>query len=142
MCIPNRTPASVTTRPTDLRVAPVGHHLEGGQESGQLLLPVVQGGGRRDHQERTPDAVPLGQVGQEGDRLHRLTQTHLVRQDTVNALCGEAYGNNVTITETQNYRHLGRESETKHSDSTLRLSIREDANKQARVEARCTKFPK
>jgi hypothetical protein len=36
---------------------------------GHLLLPVVEGGGGRHHQEGTPHAVALRHVGQEGQRL-------------------------------------------------------------------------
>ena len=34
-------------------------YLESGDESGALLLPVVQSGGWSDNQEGTPDALPL-----------------------------------------------------------------------------------
>lgn len=34
-------------------------HLEFGHKAGELLVPVVERGGRRDDQERTPDVVSL-----------------------------------------------------------------------------------
>jgi hypothetical protein len=52
-----------------LRRAPVGDGREGGEEPGQLLLPIVQGGGGGNHQEGTPHPVALRHVRQERQRL-------------------------------------------------------------------------
>ena len=65
---------------------------EEGEEQGQahgpgdLLLPVVEGGGRGDDQERAPDPVGLGQVGQEGQGLDCLAQPHIICQYPIDAL--------------------------------------------------------
>ena len=46
-------------------VTPVRERFELGNETGDLLLPVVQSRCRRDDQERTPDVVGLREVGQQ-----------------------------------------------------------------------------
>ncbi|KAH6603254.1 hypothetical protein Trco_008029 [Trichoderma cornu-damae] len=78
--------------PEHLSVAgapPVREDLELGDELCDFLLPVVQRGGGRHHQERPPDVVLLGQVGHDGDGLDRLAEAHFVRQDAVDALLVE-----------------------------------------------------
>ena len=55
---------------TLLGCAPVGHSGEGGEEPGHLLLPVVEGGGGRHHEEGAPHSVALSHVGQKGQGLH------------------------------------------------------------------------
>ena len=47
-----------------LDITPVGQSLQLRHETGNLLLPVVQGRGRRDHQEGTPDVMRLRKVRQ------------------------------------------------------------------------------
>ncbi|KAH3687520.1 hypothetical protein WICPIJ_001482 [Wickerhamomyces pijperi] len=51
-----------------------------------FLLPIVQSGSRRHNQEWTPNVMSLSQVSQHRDRLHSLTQPHLVSKDPVDPL--------------------------------------------------------
>ena len=69
-----------------LEVAPIRQYLEFRREAGDLLLPVVEGGGGGDHQMRTPVVLLLGEVGEEGDGLDSLAESHLVGQDAIDAL--------------------------------------------------------
>lgn len=46
----------------------------------------MQGGGGCDHEERSPDTIGLGHVGQEGQGLDGFTETHFISQDTINPL--------------------------------------------------------
>ena len=68
------------------RRAPVWQYLQVGNELCNLLLPIVQRTGGSDDQEWAPDVVLFGEVGHNRDRLHRLAETHLICQDTVDAL--------------------------------------------------------
>ena len=51
-----------------------------------FLLPIVQGTSGCYHQEGSPYAVRLRNVGQKCEGLDRLPQAHLIRQDPVDAL--------------------------------------------------------
>lgn len=62
-----------------LRVAPVRNDFEIRDETGQLLLPIVQRRRWRYDEERPPNAVTLGYVSQEGYGLDSLPQSHFVR---------------------------------------------------------------
>lgn len=61
--------------------AVIHHHVEL-SPCPELPLPVGNGGERSDDQERPMDPLQVDLI-QECDGLHRLPQTHLIRQDTV-----------------------------------------------------------
>lgn len=61
--------------------AVIHHHVELSPRP-ELSLPVGNGGERSDDQEWSMDPLQVD-LKQEGDGLHRLPQTHLIRQDTV-----------------------------------------------------------
>ena len=67
-------------------VAPIWQCFQRRHKLGDFLLPVVQCRGRCNDQEGTPDIVHLRQICHERDTLHRLSQTHLVGQDAIDAL--------------------------------------------------------
>mmetsp|Transcript_2519 Transcript_2519/g.4692 ORF Transcript_2519/g.4692 Transcript_2519/m.4692 type:complete len:324 (+) Transcript_2519:2313-3284(+) len=67
-------------------VAPVRQQLKVGHEVADLILPVVQRGRRAHHKEGSADVLLFGEVSQKHQRLHRLSETHLVREDAVQTL--------------------------------------------------------
>ena len=50
---------------TILDISPVWQRLETGNEPGNLLLPIVQGGRGRHDEERTPDVMRLSKIGEQ-----------------------------------------------------------------------------
>ena len=77
-----------------------GHDLRFGQEACRLRRPVGNHGGRRNHEEgreRLDALTALGstfggstmlldRVGEQGESLHGLTQTHIVGENTAQTL--------------------------------------------------------
>ena len=77
-----------------------GHDLRLGQETGRLRRPVGDDGGRGNHEEGCErlDALTalggtfgggtmlLNRVGEQGESLHGLTQTHIVGENTAQTL--------------------------------------------------------
>ena len=77
-----------------------GHDLRLGQEAFRLRRPVGDDGGRGNHEERGErlDALTalggtfgggtmlLDRVGEQGESLHGLTQTHIVGENTAQTL--------------------------------------------------------
>ena len=77
-----------------------GHDLRLGQETFRLRRPVGDDGGRRNHEEGCErlnaltalggtlggGAVLLDRVGKQGESLHRLTQTHIIGENTAQTL--------------------------------------------------------
>ncbi|MNL21589.1 hypothetical protein D3C87_1428870 [compost metagenome] len=62
--------------------------LEVGREARELLLPVEDDRGGRD-QQRRPLVPGCLLAQQEGDRLDRLAQAHVVGEDAVEAVVGQ-----------------------------------------------------
>ena len=66
-----------------LLVPIVGEDLEGGAPLLELHLPVQHDWRRHHNQMRPPHTMPTCQMGQQGNGLYGLPQTHLVCQDAV-----------------------------------------------------------
>ena len=69
-----------------LDIAPIRQRLERWHKLGDLLLPVVQRRSWCNNKKGAPNVVHLGQVRHKRNTLDGFSQTHLVRQNTVDAL--------------------------------------------------------
>ena len=77
--------SAIATVPVDSVPADRPHRQAGGETCG-LGGPVRNDRGRRDNQERAPNLVALLGMLDQRERLHRLTQAHVVGQDATEAM--------------------------------------------------------
>ena len=69
--------------------AKICHDFEGWAPSFELNLPVHKNGGWDNHEMRTPNTLFNGQMGEKGNSLDSLAQTHLISEDAVHSFVVE-----------------------------------------------------